>query len=72
MLLLPQASDRERLVHLESYLHERVVGQDTGGCAAAVQQQQQLQAEAGPVSLQCAEGRALRHTPTAVAAMFVA
>lgn len=26
----PQASDRERLVHLESYLHERVVGQDTG------------------------------------------
>ncbi len=25
-----QASDRERLVHLESFLHERVVGQDAG------------------------------------------
>lgn len=25
-----QASDRERLTHLEQYLHERVVGQDTG------------------------------------------
>jgi hypothetical protein len=28
-----QASDRERLTHLESYLHERVVGQDTGTAA---------------------------------------
>ena len=26
----PQASDRERLTHLETYLHERVVGQDAG------------------------------------------
>lgn len=25
-----QASDRERLTHLEDFLHERVVGQDTG------------------------------------------
>jgi ATP-dependent Clp protease ATP-binding subunit ClpB len=25
-----QASDRERLTHLEEFLHERVVGQDTG------------------------------------------
>ncbi|PRW56139.1 chaperone 1 [Chlorella sorokiniana] len=30
-----QASDRERLVHLESYLHERVVGQDTAVKAVA-------------------------------------
>lgn len=28
--LLPQASDRERLTHLEDYLHQRVVGQEAG------------------------------------------
>lgn len=33
--VLLQASDRERLTHLEQYLHERVVGQDQAVKAVA-------------------------------------